>query len=170
MVLAFLSNFAGQTNDPEAAHLRTEFHFTVDLPYESAFPLFGAWAEQKWAPDWRPQFLYPNPPADREGSVFRVSHPSHSSIWIMTKFEISTGQVQYVSLLNNAVITRIDIQVRRNGGDKTDIAVVYERTAIDSAANEHVRALAKRDAAAGPEWKAAINSYAATIKAGSAGH
>jgi hypothetical protein len=56
--------FGGQPNSSEAAHVRTEFRFTVNLPYESAFPLFGAWAGQKWFPGWKPRFVHPIPPAD----------------------------------------------------------------------------------------------------------
>ena len=75
-------------------YARTEFHFTVDLPYDSAAPLFGALAEQKWAPDFKPVFLYPDPPADQEGMVFRVAHSGHSSIW--RQGESQTGvQVAY---------------------------------------------------------------------------
>jgi len=156
-----------QPNTPEAAHVRTEFRFTLDLPYESAFPLFGAWEEQKWFPGWRPRFVYPIPPADRQGAVFLVDHgPSDSSIWTMTRFDPATGQVQYIYLLNRAVVTRIDIAVARNGNQNTAVTVVYERTAVDPAANDQVRSLANHDARADDEWKALIDSYTARLKSG----
>jgi hypothetical protein len=154
---------------PEPAHVRTQFHFTVDLSYETAFPLFGASEEQKWFPGWKPQFLHPIPPADREGAVFLVDHgPSHSSMWTMTRFDPATGQVQYVYLLNGAVLTRIDIAVARNGNQKTTVTVVYERTALDPAANEHVRSLANHDARAADEWKALLDAYASKLRSGPA--
>src|ERR1022692_1788625 len=82
------------------AHVRNEFRLTVNLPYEKAFPLFGAWAEQKWAPDWKPRVVYPDRPADQEGAVFVVDHGSHSSVWTLTRFDAATGQVEYVYVMD----------------------------------------------------------------------
>ncbi len=142
-------------------YARTEFHFTVDLPYDSAAPLFGALAEQKWAPDFKPVFLYPDPPADQEGMVFRVAHPGHSSIWVNTVFDLAAGRVQYVYMLADLLVTRIDIHITRQGESQTGVQVAYERTALRPAANRRLQELAGKDAAAGPEWQTALNSYAA---------
>ncbi len=169
MATALHTGVAGQANSEPAAHVRTEFHFTVNLPYEAAFPLFGALGEQNWAPDWKPQFLYPNPPADKRGAVFLVSKgPSHSSVWMTTKFDVARGEVQHVFVLNDAVITLIDIVLKKDNDDETEISVAYEWTALDPGAADHVRALAKQQERAAEEWKAAINSYAARRKAGGA--
>ena len=46
-----------------------EFSFHLNANYKDAAPLFGALAEKQWAPDWNPEFLYPRPPADREGAA-----------------------------------------------------------------------------------------------------
>ncbi len=148
-----------------AAHARTEFQFTIDLPYDAAAPLFGALAEQKWAPDFKPVFLYPDPPEDREGMVFRVAHPGHSSIWVNTLFDLAGGRVQYVYVLEGALVTRIDIHLTRLGESQTGVKVAYERTALDPAANSHLQEFARHDAAAGHEWQAALNAYAAKQKA-----
>jgi hypothetical protein len=166
LALAFPAALAAQTAPNEAGHARTTFRFTVNLPSAEAFPLFGAWAEQKWAPTWKPRFAYPNPPADREGAVFVVDHGSHSSVWTTTRFDIETGQVQYIYVLDRLLVTRIDIQVTAHGAGQTDVQVAYERTAVLPEAAEHVRALAKQDAGASDEWRDAINSYAARAKAG----
>jgi hypothetical protein len=141
--------------------IRTAFHFTVDLAYEAAAPLFGALAEQKWDPEWKPRFVYPDPPADQEGAVFRVDHAGHSSIWTTSVFDLPGGHVQYVVFLNDVIVTRIDIRLARNGAGKMDVSVLYERTALDPKANEHVRTLANNDAKRADAWKAAIEAYAA---------
>ena len=156
----------GEANTTEPiAHARTEFHFSVDLPYEIAAPLFGALEEQKWAPEWKPQFLYPNPPADQEGAVFRVDYsPSQSSIWTTSVFELARGHIQYVLVLNHVILTRIDIRLARAGAEKTDVSVVYERTAIRPNANEDVTKLAGEDSGKGEEWKQALNTYAMALR------
>jgi hypothetical protein len=140
-------------------HCRTEFEFTIDAPYDRVAPLFGALAEQKWSPEWKPQFLYPAPAADQEGAVFRVEHPGRSSIWVNTLFDLAAGRVQYVYILNGMMATRIDIHLTRKGDAATHVAVAYERTALEDAADAHVRSMAKGDAGNGPEWKAAIETY-----------
>ncbi|MGI8959460.1 MAG: hypothetical protein ACR2IV_06835 [Bryobacteraceae bacterium] len=148
------------------AHARSEFRFSVDLPYDVTAPLFGALEEQKWAPEWKPQFLYPDPPADQEGAVFRVDYsPSQSSIWTTSVFDLASGHIQYVLVLDHVVLTRIDIRLASASAQKTDVSVVYERTAIHPNANEDVRNLASEDAAKGEEWKAAIDAYGMTLKA-----
>lgn len=147
------------------AHARTEFHFTVDLSYDIAAPLFGALEEQKWAPEWRPQFLYPHPPADVDGAVFRVDYsPSQSSIWTTSVFDLPGGHIQYVLVLDHVILTRINIQLARAGAQKTDVSVIYERTAIDPNANERIRQLAEEDARKGGEWQAAIDSHGMTLR------
>jgi len=148
------------------AHARTEFHFTVDLDYVHAAPLFGAWEEQKWAPEFKPEFLYPMPPKDQEGAVFRVQKGEHSSLWVNTLFDLPGGRVQYVYVLADRLVTRIDIHLSKNGDHKTDVAVIYERTALISEANQHVQRLAEDDARSGDAWRDAINACAARMKAG----
>ena len=161
--LFFQQQSQTKTNE-NAVQVRTQFHFTADLPYPLAAPLFGPLAEQKWADGWKPLFLYPNPPADQEGAVFRVEHPGHSSVWTTTVFDIPGGHVQYLVVLNNVILTRIDIRLAKNGTEKTDVSVLYERTAIDPSLNDRVKALAKNDAGHADEWRDAINGYRARLK------
>lgn len=147
------------------AHTTTDFRFTVDLPYVDAAPLFGAWAEQKWAADWKPQFLYPNPPVDQEGAVFLVEKGPHTSIWVNTAFDLPRGHVQYVYVLGQILVTRIDIHLKKNGENQTDVSVTYERTALDPSANDQVKSLAQSDAGSADEWSSAINHCGAAMKA-----
>lgn len=141
------------------AHERTEFRFTLDVDYETAAPLFGAWEERQWAPDWKPEFVYPTPPKDQEGAVFRIgAGTAHDAVWMLTRFDLAGGRVQYALVLNHLVFTRIDIHLARNGVRKTDVTVAYEFTALDPAANDHLKVLAASHANQGPQWKAAIEA------------
>lgn len=142
-----------------ALHARTDFYFSVDLAYENAFPLFGAWTEQEWAPDWKPHFLYPDPPEDEEGAVFEVTRGAHSSIWVLAHFDAASGRITYTSVTSGRIATRIDLTITRSGSEKTDVCVRYEWTALDSSADEQIRALAKEHQHAGEEWKAQIDAY-----------
>ena len=156
--LAMAAVLPGQAH-AELAHVRSEFRFTLDVPYESAAPLFGALKEQKWDPEWKPEFLYPDPPADQAGAIFRVDHGSHSSLWTTDVFDLPGGRVQYVSIIDGVMLTRIDIRLSKTGAESTGVSVAYERTALDPGANPHVRSLAANDAGQAPHWKAAIEHY-----------
>ena len=157
LFLAFTLTCAAQSAEP-AAHARTEFRFTLDIPYDRAAPLFGALAEQKWSPGWKPRFIYPDPPEDRQGAVFFVDSGDHSALWTMTEFDLVRGRIQYVFLLNQAILTRIDIALSRNSASKTDVVVAYHRTALNAAANDHIKHFSSIDASKGAEWKSAIEA------------
>ncbi|MFZ0914908.1 MAG: hypothetical protein WBQ76_01615 [Candidatus Korobacteraceae bacterium] len=147
-------------------HTRTEFSFTVDAPFDQVAPLFGADEERKWAPDWNPQFVYPEPAHDEQGMVFKVAHGRYSSAWVNTAFDLAAGHIQYAYVLNDAMATLIDIHLTRISGQKTGVTVAYERTALMPEANEHVQRFTKDDAGAGKEWSDAISSYFAKLRTG----
>ena len=164
-MIPFLMSVCGHTQEPadKLAHTRTEFSFTVDATFEQVVPLFGAHEERKWAHDWNPQFVYPNPARDQQGEVFRIAHGQNSSIWINTALDLISGHIQYTYVLNDAMATLIDIHATRQGPQKTAVAVVYERTALIPEADEHVQHFAKGDENAGKEWGDAMNAYFAKV-------
>ena len=150
---------AQETVKPALAHTHNEFNFAVHAPYERVFPLFGALEEKKWSPGWNPQFIYPSPASDQQGMVFTVEHAGMSSVWTNTALDAARGHVQYVYIVNNALVTLLDIHVAKAGGTETEVSVVYQRTALTPEANEHAAQFAKGDAKAGPDWAKAINGY-----------
>lgn len=160
---ALATSLASQEQSPTEtlAHTRTEFHFTADAPMEQAAPLFGANEERKWAPEWKPAFVYPNPAQDQQGMVFQVAHGAYTSTWVNTALDLAGGHIQYAYVIPGAMATTIDIRLASEGAQKTAVSVVYERTALAPEANEHVRHFASNDAKSGPEWEAQINGYLA---------
>lgn len=149
--------------DKPLAHSETEFQFTVQAGYERVFPLFGALEEMKWAEGWKPLFVYPSPAHDQRGMVFTAAHGDTTSTWVCTAYDEAAGFVQYVYMVHELVVTQINIHVTKAGAAETQVSVVYERTALSAAANEHIAHLAKMDASSGPEWAEAINGYFAKL-------
>jgi hypothetical protein len=143
----------------ENLHCRSDFHFSLSLPYDDAFPLFGAWNEQKWDSSWTPHFIYPAPPRDQEGSVFVVESSQHRSVWVTTIFDQAGGHVQYVNVRDNHLVTRIDIRITSASTDVTDVSVAYERTALDEAAASEIDEFARNDLRQGSEWKSLIEAF-----------
>jgi hypothetical protein len=143
-------------------HVRTEFEFTVHAPYKTVAPLFGAEAERVWASDhWNPLFLHPQPARDIEGAVFQVSRGQHQATWVNTAFDLNLGHVQYVYVIPDVMATLIDIHVTQPNAENTKVNVAYERTALNSAANEHVRESGEDDRNSSKAWGDDIAKYLA---------
>ncbi len=147
------------------SHARTPFSFTVNASYDQVAPLFGANEERKWAPGWNPKFVYPTPARDQQGAVFQVQHGQYSSVWVNTVFDLPAGHVQYVYVMNDSMVTLMDIHLTRKSANQTGVSVVYERTALLPEANEHVAHFAQQDAGSGKEWEEQINDYFSNLGA-----
>lgn len=151
-------NDSGATASP--AHVRTEFQLTVHAPYNVAFPLFGPNGERSWAgADWNPQFVYPSPAADIQGTVFTVKHGAHQAVWVNTAFDVEGHHIQYAYFISDVMVTTINLTFLPLGSADTEVTVVYERTALSMAANEPVKQFGAADRARGADWEKAINGY-----------
>lgn len=138
------------------AHSREAFEFTARGPMSAVAPLFGAERERAWAPGWNPEFVWPLPPADREGMVFRIAHGHEQAVWVNTRFDLANGDVRYAYVIPGVLVTVISIRLEPRGED-THVSVEYQRTALSDGANDRVLTLARQDASAGPEWERSIH-------------
>jgi hypothetical protein len=143
-------------------HVRNEFEFTVQAPYQVAAPLFGPEGERVWAGGhWDPHFLYPQPAQDTQGAVFTIQHGHHRAYWVNTSFDMEARHFQYVYFIPSVMVTTIDVRFSELNPANTKVNVVYERTALNTKANEHVREAGNSDLKNGKEWGTAINNYLA---------
>jgi hypothetical protein len=139
-------------------HVENAFEFTVDAPFETTAPLFGGSSERKWGQGkWNPQFLYPQPERDAPGAVFLVGHGHTQSTWVNTAYDLAAGRFQYVCFVPDAQVAVVDVQVASETPSRTKVKVVYRRTALDPAFNDHVAALGSQDLRSGPDWSEAID-------------
>ena len=141
------------------AHVENGFEFTVKAPLKTAAPLFGSFAERSWGRDWDPQFLYPQPPHDVRGEVFTVAHGHLLSTWVNTAFDLDGGHIQYVYVVPEVQAVLIDIRLQQKDAHTTAAKVVYQRTALVPALNDHVIELGRKDLESGKEWESQINGY-----------
>lgn len=152
-------HFATGQNSP-LAHNETKFEFVANGTLDRVAPLMGADRERVWAPGWNPHFIFPKPVTDQQGMVFTVAHGPYRVPWVNTEFDLKAGRVQYVYVIPDTLITVITIRMTPQG-DKTHVAVEYDRTALETQANDHVQKLAEHDRKAGPEWEEQINGWLA---------
>jgi hypothetical protein len=104
-------------------------------------------------------FIYPQPVEDKAGAVFTVERHGHKAIWINTAFDLGNGHMQYAYFIPEALVTLVDVRLARRDSSTTDVTVIYERTALSTEANAHVKRLGESDATMGKEWETAINDY-----------
>jgi len=147
------------TNDSsKKLHTEQTFEFVADAPIEIVAPLFGADRERVWVPGWAPAFVWPAEAKDQEGMVFTVAHGHKTAIWMNTSFEPINGRVQYAYVIPDIMVTVITLKVTPEE-KRTHVSVEYNRTALNTDANDHVQQLADQDGRSGPEWGKQINDY-----------
>jgi len=141
-------------------HVENGFESTVRAPYDKVAPLFGAHGERAWAgEDWDPQFLHPLPPADVEGEVFTVPHGHTHATWVNTAFDLQTGYMQYVYVIPDVQAVLIDVRLQHDDPAKTGVKVFYERTALQTRFNDHIREMGRKDSLSAKERQTAIEKY-----------
>jgi hypothetical protein len=146
-------------------HLSTSFDLVVHASYARTAPLFGPEAERAWAGShWNPQFIQPQPAADVEGAVFTIQQGPLNAVWVNTIFDLEARHFQYVYFLPDLMVTVIDVRFQPTTDDATGVHVVYTRTAITPAGNQHVAAMNEGDKSAGIEWQQTIDQYLAGNK------
>lgn len=142
----------------QMAHTEKEFEFVANAPTEKVAPLFGAWKEREWSPGWKPEFVWPSEPSDREGMVFKVAHGHKRAVWVNTAYDLAGGKIQYAYVVPDAMVTLITLRLTREG-ERTHVTVSYERTALDAELNGQVEEMAEEDGKAGPEWEREVNDW-----------
>jgi hypothetical protein len=146
-------------------HTETAFSLVVHLPYVQTAPLFGPEGERVWAgKHWDPRVLYPQPARDMQGAVFTIAHGSLNAVWVNTLFDVDARHFQYVYFLPDLMVTTIDVRFTILDAATTQVNVLYTRTALTVAGNEHVAAMTEGDKTAGAEWQKAIDTYLASRK------
>lgn len=144
------------------SRLSAERSFTITLPAppDQAFLAFGPVEEQKWAPEWRPTFVYQEGPEGHPSfAVFTVVKAREQATWVMSHYDLSGRAVQYVNTVPGKIMTVINIACQAAEPGQTRATVTYRRTALAADAIPAVEEFAREFAAQGPHWERAINEY-----------
>ncbi|HEU0275828.1 MAG TPA: hypothetical protein VFQ83_15005 [Candidatus Udaeobacter sp.] len=136
--------------------------FTIELkgPVADVTPLFGPVREVEWAPDWSPHFVYPAQGAQREGVLFTTTDGQGTDqLWVLTRYEVGNGRVEYVVLKPGLTAGEIKISVVPDGTRHSKATIRYRRSALAPEGNAEV---AKLDAHWAKEqrihWETALNN------------
>ena len=108
--------------------------------------------------------FFPQPGKDVPGAVFAIQHESTKAIWLNTAMDNEARHFQYVYFLPGTLVTTIDVAFDLIDDRNTKVSVVYTRTALDAAANDHVGTLGEHDSKSGKYREEAIDDYLRTRK------
>lgn len=132
---------------------------------QTVFPLFNPIEEQKWAPVFKPHFIYPADKTIQEGMSFKTAGHGEEDelLWIITKYDTATHLIQYLVSTPNRYWT-ITVDCREAGDDpnQTTAEITYayyplnkKGVDLNKRMLEHMYAKDLKD------WEEVINDYLA---------
>jgi hypothetical protein len=162
------SSLTAQTDNPAPAHKLLREQRTISIllnaPADSTFPLFGPAEEAKWAPRWRPQFVYPRDGRQTpEGAVFlTTADTGRETIWIMQTYDPTRREIDYVFVTPGHVTGELHIVVAPDSPGHSRATIVYRYTALSETGSAFVAHWAEEFPKQAPQhWAGAINGYLA---------
>jgi len=152
-------------NDFQPKRITKSATITLNGAIDDVLPLFGAREEQKWEPDWKPEFIYPRDKPDERNNVFKTEHKAdgfHQSIvsyWVMTEFSKELNRVSY-AIFSGHEISTISIQCDAVSDRTTAAAVEYVMTSLDDHGDRLIELESEKTFSQDlADWENAINQY-----------
>jgi hypothetical protein len=151
---AFGSPAALADDGPRHATVVLKLRFAAPVPRTTA--AFGPLAEAVWSPDFKPDFVFPQPAADAAGAVFRTPD---GKVWLVHDFNPGGGFVQYVIAGTSELVTLSIHAVPDEAG--TAVTMTYDITALDERGVAHLTKVRAHAAAMSADMQDAIGGYLA---------
>jgi hypothetical protein len=126
----------------------------VDLPPGEAFRLFTPRGEEDWAHGWYPRFPVPATDDTEPGTVFETHAHGQSTTWLVTRREPGKC-ICYARVIPGEQAGTVTVTVSASGG-RSEVEVVYDLTALTTAADQRLSQFAYRYPAYLQSWQDAI--------------
>jgi hypothetical protein len=130
---------------------------------KQVFPLFGAFEERKWDPDWHPMLVYMDRDTIEEGTTFKTASHGYGEpeyIWRINKYEPQTGVIQYLVMCPNRYWT-ITVKCKELAHSKTLARVTYTFVGLNQMGNHLNKHFLDRlyEHHHLKDWEQAINAF-----------
>ncbi|HTZ92640.1 MAG TPA: SRPBCC family protein [Streptosporangiaceae bacterium] len=126
----------------------------IDLPPGEAFRLFTPRGEQDWAHGWHPRFPVAAEDDSEPGTVFETEAHGQHTIWLVTSREPG-ARISYARVTPGELAGTVTVELTASRGG-SEVAVVYELTALTSTANDKLSEFADGYPAYLQSWQDAI--------------
>jgi hypothetical protein len=131
----------------------------VDLPPGEAFRLFTPRGEEDWAHGWHPRFPVPAADDTEPGTVFETHAHGQRTTWLVASRELGK-RISYARVTPGELAGTVTVVIRPSGS-RTEVEVVYDSTALTSAASLKLSEFAARYPAYLQSWHDAIVGWLA---------
>lgn len=130
---------------------------------ENVFPLFNPIEEQKWAPVFKPHFIFPSDESVQEGMSFKTAgHGDEPEfLWVITKYNKEDHLIQYLVSTSNRYWT-ITVACKQAGDDlaQTSAEITYAYFGLnEKGLTLNKMHLDRMYAKSLKDWEEAINNY-----------
>lgn len=140
-------------------HRRYSHEITVDRPLADAILLFTPKGEEAWVPGWKPDYIAPATGDTREEMIFITRDGEETTYWTCLRWQPEDGHVRYLRLTPDFRVAFVDVQCRREGGDRTRVRVDYRIQALSKSGHSYLEGMT-------PEaYQAMIDGWARSIRA-----
>jgi hypothetical protein len=126
----------------------------VDLPPGEAFRLFTPRGEEDWAHGWHPRFPVPAADDSEPGTVFETHAHGQHATWLVTSREPGKC-ICYARMIPGEQVGTVTVTVSASG-DRSEVEVVYDSTALTTAASQRLSEFAGTYPAYLQSWQDAI--------------
>ena len=129
----------------------------VDLPPGEAFRLFTPRGEEDWVHGWHPRFLVPVTDDTEPGTVFETHAHGHYATWLVTNREPGK-RISYARVIPGEQAGTVTVTLGAAGAS-TEVAVVYDLTALTGTASVRLCEFADSYPAYLQSWQDAIAAW-----------
>jgi Polyketide cyclase / dehydrase and lipid transport len=136
------------------ARQRLTGRIQVGLPPAEAFRLFTPRGEQEWAHGWQPRFPAASADDTEPGTVFETAAHGQHTIWLVIDREPGE-RISYARVTPGHQAGTVTVTINPVG-DRSEVEVIYELTALSDAAGEELRGFAASYPAYLQSWQEAI--------------
>ena len=125
----------------KSATLQGSFQLAAGV--ETAFPLFSPIGEERWAPGWKVEILYPHGAEWEESLVFRTT-ANPEVIWFVGALDRSQHRVRYHRVEPEMAVT-VAVSCTSLGPNSTAVFVEYTYVGRSESGNAQVEELSRSD-------------------------
>ena len=125
--------------DFNAQRISREYCQTIHTTPEKVFLLLCPVREAEWLDGWQYDMIYSESGLVEEGAVFSTPYEGEEdTIWIVSKHNSDTREVEFVRFTNNSRTCLLKIAVKPKGEHDSYVEISYMYTGISSTGNDFV--------------------------------
>ena len=136
---------------------------TLIAPPEIVFPLLCPVREVEWANGWNPRLVVTGSGFVEPGCVFIVPDKPQESTWVVTQWDPQAYFVEFIKVIPEFTVGKIEIQLRKGDSAQTLAEVTYSFTALSRQGAEFVEQFtSERYEEFMKEWESELNHFLQT--------